>query len=65
MPIVTIQGEQVISQDEKTITIDLPETLLSERKLLDYSKVEAARGILGKKADKMLAHVKRLREEWE
>ncbi len=65
MPIVTIQKEQVISQDEKTITIDLPETLISKRKTLDYSKVEAARGILREKADKMLAHVKRLRREWE
>ncbi len=65
MPTMIIPKKNIISEDEETITIQLPDIPKTGKRKIDYSKVEAARGILKGKADKLLAHVKRLRQEWE
>jgi hypothetical protein len=64
MSAITIRKSNIIAQDNDTITIELPDERAQVHKL-DYAKVKAARGILKGKTDNYIAHVERLRKEWE
>jgi hypothetical protein len=64
MPIIKIPRHYLISQDEDSITIDLPESMLSPGKK-DYEKVTQAKGILKDKKVAILTHLDTIRQEWD
>jgi len=64
MPFIKIPKDCLIFQDENSITIDIPESvLLSLTK--DYQKIFKAKGILKYKRDSLLSHLNNLRQEWD
>ncbi|MBD2385115.1 hypothetical protein [Cylindrospermum sp. FACHB-282] len=64
MPLVTIPKRYLVSEDEDSITLDLPESVLVSLQR-DYGKVAQAKGILQHQKEKMLAHLNAVRGEWE
>ncbi|NJM23831.1 MAG: hypothetical protein HC907_37155 [Richelia sp. SM1_7_0] len=64
MPLVTIAKSYLVSEDENSITLDLPESFI-ESLQRDYGKIAKAKGILKHKKEAMLAHLNAVREEWE
>ncbi|MTJ51470.1 hypothetical protein FJR38_01610 [Anabaena sp. UHCC 0253] len=64
MPLIKIPRHYLVSQDEDSITVDVPESMLLNWKK-DYEKIIKAKGILKHKKAAMLAHLDTLRQEWE
>ncbi|BAZ11875.1 hypothetical protein NIES4071_37010 [Calothrix sp. NIES-4071] len=64
MTIVTIPKRYLVSLDEESIVLDLPEPVLASLQR-DYEKVKKAKGILQHKKEAMLAHLDAVRREWE
>jgi ABC-type microcin C transport system permease subunit YejB len=56
MPLITIAKSYLVSEDENSITLDLPESFL-ESLQRDYKKVAKAKGILKHKKEAILAHL--------
>jgi hypothetical protein len=64
MPLVTILKRYLVSEDEDSITLDLPESVLALLQR-DYGKVKKAKGILRHQKEAILAHLDAVRGEWE
>ncbi|KYC37006.1 hypothetical protein WA1_46020 [Scytonema hofmannii PCC 7110] len=64
MPLVTIPRRYVVSENEESLVLDLPESILVSWQR-DYGKVAKAKGILQHQKEAMLAHLDTVREEWE
>ncbi len=64
MTLVTIPKRYLVSLDEESIVLDLPESVLVSLQR-DYEKVKKAKGILEHKKEAMLAHLDTVRGEWE
>jgi hypothetical protein len=64
MPLVTIPKRYVISENEESLVLDLPESILKSLQR-DYGKVAKAQGILQHQKAAMLAHLDVVRKEWE
>lgn len=64
MTLVTIPKRYLVSEDEESIVLDLPELVLVSLQR-DYEKVKKAKGILKHQEEAMLAHLDAVRGEWE
>ena len=64
MTLVTIPKRYLVSEDEESIVLDLPESILVSLQR-DYEKVKKAKGILKHQKEAMLAHLDAVRREWE
>lgn len=64
MTLIKIPRHYLVSQDEDSITVDIPESLLLHWKK-DYTKITKAKGLLKHKKEAMLAHLDTLRQEWD
>ncbi|MGF1675572.1 MAG: hypothetical protein ACFCUV_18085 [Rivularia sp. (in: cyanobacteria)] len=64
MTLVTIPKRYLVSEDEESIVLDLPESILVSLQR-DYEKVKKAKGILKHHKEAMLAHLDAVRGEWE
>ncbi|MBW4669612.1 MAG: hypothetical protein KME60_19905 [Cyanomargarita calcarea GSE-NOS-MK-12-04C] len=64
MPLVTIPKRYLVSEDEESLGLDLPESFLVSLQR-DYGKVKKAKGILHHNKEAMLAHLDAIRGEWE
>jgi hypothetical protein len=64
MPIIRIPRHYLISQDEDSITIDIPESMLLPGKK-DYGKITQAKGLLKDKKAAIMTHLDNLRQEWD
>ena len=56
MPLVTIPKRYLIFEDEESLVLDLPESVLVSLQR-DYGKVKKAKGILHHNKEAMLAHL--------
>lgn len=66
MTIIKIPKEYLINQDQKYITLDLPDNfLITETKSIDYDKIAQVRGILKQKHHDFLIYSQKVRQEWE
>jgi hypothetical protein len=65
MAIVKIPKYCLISQDQDSITLNLPDDYLKIEPTRDYEKIEQARGLLKSKRQDLIAHSQRCRQEWE
>ncbi|MFM5887730.1 MAG: hypothetical protein ACKPFD_12480 [Dolichospermum sp.] len=63
MTLIKIPKHYLVSQDEDSITIDVPESILLNWQK-DYEKISKAKGILKHRKSAMLAHLDHLRQEW-
>ena len=61
---IKIPKHYLVSQDEDSITVDVPESMLLHWKN-DYEKITKAKGILKDKKEAILAHLDTLRQEWD
>ncbi|BAZ28957.1 hypothetical protein NIES4074_13940 [Cylindrospermum sp. NIES-4074] len=61
MPLIKIQRHYLVSQDEDSITVDVPESILLHWKN-DYQKIAKAKGILNSKKKAILAHLETIRQ---
>jgi len=64
VPIIKIPKHYLIYQDEDSITVDIPESILLNWEK-DYQKISQAQGIFKHKKEAMLAHLDALRQEWD
>jgi hypothetical protein len=64
MTLVTIPRRYLVSLDQESIVVDLPELVLVSLQR-DYEKVKKAKGILQHKKEAMLAYLDTVRGEWE
>ncbi len=67
MAIVKISKDCLIDQDQDSITLNLPDDLLTittDRKSIDYDKIAQARGILKGKKNDLIAYSQKIRQEW-
>ncbi|MBE9058251.1 MULTISPECIES: hypothetical protein [Sphaerospermopsis] len=64
MPLIKIPRHYLVSQDEDSITVDVPESMLLNWKK-DYEKISKAKGSLKHRKSAMLAHLSHLRQEWD
>jgi hypothetical protein len=64
MTIVRVPRQYLIAEDQDSITIDLPESVVNQLRH-DYSKVKRAQGILKDRKAEMLSHLAQIRQEWE
>lgn len=64
MPLVTIPKRYLVSLEEESIVLDLPESVLVSLQR-DYGKVKKANSIVQHQKEAMLAHLDAVREEWE
>jgi len=64
MTIVKISRQYLIAEDQDSITIDLPASVVKQLRH-DYSKVKRAQGILKDRKAEMLSHLDQIRQEWE
>ncbi len=62
MPLIKIPKHYLVSQDEDSITVDVPESILLRWKR-DYEKITKAKGILKDKKKAILTHLDSLRQE--
>lgn len=65
MAIVKISKDCLISEDQDSITLNLPDDCLKTDKIRDYDKIAQVRGILKAKKKDLIAHTQKLRQEWE
>ena len=63
MPIIKIPKHYLVEQDEDSITVNIPESMLLNWQK-DYHKVFQAKGIFKHKKEAILAHLDSLRQEW-
>jgi hypothetical protein len=63
VPLIKIPRYYLVSQDEDSITVDVPESMLLHWKR-DYEKITKAKGILKDKKEVILAQLDTLRQEW-
>ncbi|MCC5638581.1 hypothetical protein LC593_22650 [Nostoc sp. CHAB 5844] len=63
MPLIKIPKHYLVYQDEESITVDIPESMLLNWQK-KYEKISQAKGILKHKKEVMLAHLNTLRQEW-
>jgi hypothetical protein len=63
VPLIKIPRYYLVSQDEDSITVDIPESMLLHWKR-DYKKITKAKGILKDKKEVILAQLDTLRQEW-
>jgi len=63
MPIIKIPKQYLIDQNEEFITVDVPNSVVSQWQR-DYAKIARAKGLLKNKRDAMLAHLHTTRQEW-
>jgi len=64
MPVIKIPKQYLVNQDEDSITVDVPSSVLALWQR-DYDKVARAKGLLKHKREAMLAHLNAVRQEWE
>ena len=64
MPLVTIPKRYLVSEDEESIILDLPQSVLASLQR-DYGKVKKAKGIIQHQKEAMFAHLDAVRGEWE
>ncbi|MCC5622168.1 hypothetical protein [Nostoc sp. CHAB 5715] len=64
MPIIKIPKHYLIYQDEDSITVDIPESMLLDWEK-NYKKVSQAKGLLKHKKEAMLAYLDAVRQEWD
>ncbi|MBG1263560.1 hypothetical protein [Nostoc commune] len=64
MPIIKIPKHYLVAQDENSITVDIPESVLLNWEK-DSQKIAQAQGILKHKKEAMLAHLNTIRQEWD
>ncbi|MBE9013008.1 hypothetical protein IQ250_22670 [Pseudanabaenaceae cyanobacterium LEGE 13415] len=64
MTIVRVPKQYLVAEDQDSITIDLPESIVKQLRY-DYGKVRQAQGILKDRKAEMLAHLAQVRQEWE
>lgn len=64
MTLIKIPKHYLVYQDEDSITVDIPESMLLNWQK-DYEKISQAQGILKHKKEAMLAHLNDLRQEWD
>ncbi|NMG23041.1 hypothetical protein [Brasilonema bromeliae] len=64
MPLVSIPKSYLVSEDEESIILDLPQSVLASLQR-DYGKIQKAKGILQHQKEAMFAHLDAVREEWE
>jgi hypothetical protein len=64
MTLIKIPKHYLVYQDEDSITVDIPESMLLNWQK-DYEKISQAKGILKHKKESMLDHLKNLRQEWD
>ncbi|UKO98877.1 hypothetical protein [Nostoc sp. UHCC 0870] len=64
MTLIKIPKHYLVYQDEDSITVDIPESMLLNWQK-DYEKISQAKGILKHKKEAMLAHLNNLRQEWD
>jgi hypothetical protein len=64
VPLIKIPKHYLVSQDEDSITVDVPESMLLHWKR-DYEKITKAKGILKDKKEAILTHLDTLRQEWD
>jgi hypothetical protein len=64
VPLIKIPKHYLVYQDEDSITVDVPESMLLNWKK-DYDKISQAQGILKHKKEEILAHLNILRQEWD
>ncbi len=64
MPIIKIPKHYLVCQDEDSITVDIPESMLLDWEK-DYKKISQAKGILKHKKEAMLANLDALRQGWD
>jgi hypothetical protein len=62
VPIIKIPKHYLIDQDEDSITVDIPESIMLDWEK-DYRKIYQAKGILKHKKEAMLTHLDALRQE--
>jgi hypothetical protein len=63
VPLIKIPRYYLVSQDEDSITVDVPESMLLHWKR-DYEKITKAKEILKDKKEAILAQLDTLRQEW-
>jgi 23S rRNA-/tRNA-specific pseudouridylate synthase len=63
VPLIKIPKHYLVYQDEDSITVNIPESMLLHWKK-DYEKITKAKGILKHKKEAMLTHLDTLRQEW-
>lgn len=64
VPLIKIPRHYLVSQDEDSITVDVPESIFLHWKR-DYEKITKAKGILKGKKEEILTHLDALRQEWD
>jgi hypothetical protein len=64
VPIIKIPKHYLVAQDENSITVDIPESVLLNWEK-DSQKIASAQGILKHKKEAMLAHLDTIRQEWD
>lgn len=64
MPVIKIPKQYLVNQDEDSITVDIPASVLALWQR-DYDKVARAKGLLKHKRQAMLAHLNAVRQEWD
>ncbi|GAC1467432.1 MAG: hypothetical protein NVS2B14_14270 [Chamaesiphon sp.] len=64
VPLIKIPRDYLVSQDEDSITISVPESMLLHWRK-DYEKITRAKGILKGKKKAILSHLDSLRQEWD
>lgn len=64
MPVIKIPKQYLVNQDEDSITVDVPASLLALWQR-DYDKVARAKALLKHKREAMLTHLSTVRQEWE
>ncbi|MDJ0674160.1 MAG: hypothetical protein QNJ36_01955 [Calothrix sp. MO_167.B42] len=61
---IKIPKHYLVSEDEDSITVDVPDSILLRWKR-DYEKITKAKGILKDKKEAILTHLETLRQEWD
>ncbi len=64
MTLIKIPKSYLVSEDEHSIIVDIPESMLLNWQK-DYGKISQAKGILTHKREEMLTHLNILRQEWD
>jgi hypothetical protein len=65
MAIVKIPKDCLITEDQDSITLNLPDNFLKvDSKSQEYQKIAQARGILKAKKQDVIHHCQKVRHEW-
>jgi hypothetical protein len=65
MPIVKLPRKRLISMDRDTITIDMPDEVVKEKKEIDFEAIKKARGIWKDAKIDGVEYQKKIRSEWD